>query len=245
MPVERLHAVARAASASNCTRTDISDWRITFVDTGLHSNIGQRLLRVRKHFEGEAVFLANYADGLSDLPLDRMIADFQAKQVVASFAAVNDLQSFHTVDATPDGYATRIDGMSNQELLINGGFFVLRHDIFDYIEEGDELVEAPFQRLIDKRAARGLSALRLLARDGHLQGQDHLRSHGGAGRLPLDGLEALRPRVLPLHARAASPASASTCCASARIATTSRSAAAARCWRCSSTTRACACTGWC
>jgi len=130
---------------------DIRDWRITFVDTGLHANIAERLLRARKHLEGEPAFLANYADGLSDVPIDRMIADFEAKQVVASFAAVNDLHSFHTVDATPDGYATRIDGMANQDLLINGGFFVLRQDIFDYIEPGEELVEAPFKRLIDKR----------------------------------------------------------------------------------------------
>jgi len=132
--------------------TDISDWRITFCDTGLHSNIGQRLLRVRQHVAGEPAFLANYADGLSDIPIDRMIADFQTKQVVASFAAVNNLHSFHTIDATPDGYATGIDGMSSRELLVNGGYFVLRHDIFDYIEEGDELVERPFKRLIDKRA---------------------------------------------------------------------------------------------
>ena len=131
--------------------SDIGDWRITFVDTGLHANIAERLVRVRKHLEGEPVFLANYADGLSDVPIDRMIADFEAKGVVASFAAVNDLHSFHTVDATPDGYATRIDGMANQDLLVNGGYFVLRQDIFDYIEPGDELVEAPFRRLIDKR----------------------------------------------------------------------------------------------
>ncbi len=132
--------------------SDISDWRITFVDTGLHSNIGQRLLRVRKHLEGEPVFLANYADGLSDVPIDRMVADFHAKGAIASFAAVDNLHSFHTVDATADGWATRIDGMANRELLINGGYFVLRQDIFDHIQEGEELVEKPFQRLIEKRA---------------------------------------------------------------------------------------------
>ena len=130
---------------------DISDWRITFADTGLHSNIAERLVRVRKYLEGESVFLANYADGLSDVPIDRMIAEFEQKRVVASFAGVNGWHSFHTVDATPDGIATRIDGLSNKELLINGGYFVLRQDIFDYIEKGDELVERPFQRLIEKR----------------------------------------------------------------------------------------------
>ena len=131
--------------------SDIADWRITFADTGMHANIGERLLKVRKYLEGEPAFLANYADGLSDMPIDRMIADFEAKRVVASFAGVNGWHSFHTVDANADGLATRIDGMSNKELLINGGYFVLRRDIFDYIEQGDELVERPFQRLIEKQ----------------------------------------------------------------------------------------------
>src|SRR6266545_4816942 len=50
--------------------SDIHDWRITFVDTGMHSNIGTRLARVKHLVEKEEMFLANYADGLSDLPLD-------------------------------------------------------------------------------------------------------------------------------------------------------------------------------
>src|SRR6476620_5736469 len=48
---------------------DIHDWKITFVDTGMHANIGQRLRAVRGHLEGEETFLANYADGLTDLNL--------------------------------------------------------------------------------------------------------------------------------------------------------------------------------
>src|SRR5215471_8954268 len=52
---------------------DIADWNITFVDTGLHTNIGQRLVAVRKYLEGEDVFLANYSDGLTDLDLRQMI----------------------------------------------------------------------------------------------------------------------------------------------------------------------------
>ena len=131
--------------------TDIQDWRITFVDTGLHANIGQRLLRVRKHLKDDEVFLANYADGLSDIPLDQMIAEFEAKAAVASFAGVNGWHSFHTVAATKDGWATHIGAHPESEFLINGGFFVFRKDIFDYIEEGDELVEQPFARLIEKR----------------------------------------------------------------------------------------------
>lgn len=130
---------------------DLDDWRITFVDTGLHSNIGQRLLRVRKYVEGEDQFLANYADGLSDLPLDEHIADFRRRGVVASFVAVRTGQSFHAVHSDDDGIVTSFGQISESEFWINGGFFCLRREIFDHIEEGEELVERPFQRLIAKR----------------------------------------------------------------------------------------------
>lgn len=131
--------------------SDLDNWRITFVDTGLHSNIGQRLLRVREYLEGEEDFLANYADGLSDLPLDQLIADFRRRRVTASFLAVQAAQSFHGVQSDDDGIVTGFGRMRDTDFLINAGFFCLRRDIFDYIEEGDELVEKPFQRLIARR----------------------------------------------------------------------------------------------
>ncbi len=137
---------------------DQEDWRITFVDTGLHTNIGQRLLRVRKYLGDDPMFLANYSDGLSDIPLDRQLAQFKATDAVASFAAVsNVLSSFHTAQVEADGIVNRMGPMSDQELLVNGGFFAFRREIFDYIKEGDELVDQPFQRLI---AARKLWAFR-------------------------------------------------------------------------------------
>ena len=131
--------------------SDIKDWRITFVDTGLHSNIGQRLLAVRKYVEGEQVFLANYSDGLSDIPLDRMIEQFRVKNVVASFAAVRTWHSFHAIRTANDGFVTELGEVRENDLSINGGYFILRKEIFDYIEPGDELVEQPFHRLIDGR----------------------------------------------------------------------------------------------
>ncbi len=130
---------------------DLGNWRITFVDTGLHSNIGQRLLRVRKYLEGEEYFLANYSDGLSALPLDRQIGEFQASDAVASFSSVNSSQSFHVVRSDPGGVVTSIGTLANEQLWINGGFFVCRGKIFEYIKEGDELVEQPFARLITER----------------------------------------------------------------------------------------------
>jgi glucose-1-phosphate cytidylyltransferase len=139
--------------------SDIDDWSITFVDTGLHSSIGERLRRVRRYVKDEEVFLANYSDGLSDLPLDRMIEDFHRKQVTASFAAVRTWQTFHIVHSDEAGYATGLGPLEDEGSLINGGFFVLRQSIFDAIGEGEELVEQPFQRLI---AQRQLAAYRHL-----------------------------------------------------------------------------------
>lgn len=131
--------------------SDIADWRITFVDTGLHANIGQRLLRVRRYLDGEQEFLANYADGLSDLPLDEHIAEFRRHRAIASFMASPSALSFHGVHGDEDGVVTSFGRMTDSGFWVNAGFFCLRKEIFDHIEEGDELVEQPFQRLIAQR----------------------------------------------------------------------------------------------
>lgn len=130
---------------------DMDNWRITFVDTGLHSNIGQRLLRVRKCLDEDDVFLANYADALTDLPLDAHVADFTSRGVVASFLAVPTAQSFHGVYSDENGIVSAFGQMRETDFWVNAGYFCLRREIFDYIEEGEELVETPFQRLIARK----------------------------------------------------------------------------------------------
>ena len=130
---------------------EVSDWNVTFVETGLHSNIGQRLMRVRRYLGDDKEFLANYSDGLSNVPLDKLIEDFRAKQALVSFLSVRSPQSFHIVKATPEGTVTSMGAVHDLEVRINGGFFVLRREIFDHIQEGEELVEQPFGRLIEKK----------------------------------------------------------------------------------------------
>lgn len=127
--------------------SDIQDWRITFVDTGMHANLGQRLMRVRHHLEGEDEFLANYSDGLSDLPLDDFVADFRARKVKAGFVGVRPSQSFHAVNMDSDGMVKSLTNMQESDYWINGGFFCLRKEIFDYMRPGEELVLEPFTRL--------------------------------------------------------------------------------------------------
>jgi glucose-1-phosphate cytidylyltransferase len=130
--------------------SDIDDWEITFVNTGLTSNIGQRLKAVEKYLEGEDVFLANYSDGLTDFPLPRIIDYFHDKGKIASFLSVRPNQSFHIVSTTDAGIVTDIKGVGPSDLWVNGGYFVLRKEIFKYIGEGQELVVEPFQKLISQ-----------------------------------------------------------------------------------------------
>jgi glucose-1-phosphate cytidylyltransferase len=130
---------------------DIDDWRITFVDTGISANIGQRLMAVKPYLEGEQVFMANYADGLSDVPLSCLIDRFYDQGKIAMFLSVRPSQSFHVVSADEEGVVTRIQEANKTGMWINGGFFVFRKEIFDYIQPGEELVYEPFQRLIDRK----------------------------------------------------------------------------------------------
>jgi glucose-1-phosphate cytidylyltransferase len=135
---------------------DIQDWRITFADTGIASNIGQRLRAVRKYLEGETEFLANYSDGLSDLPLPEQIDDFRGQGKVASFLCVRPNLSYHVVSRQPgSSLVSDIHPIANGNLRVNGGYFVFRSDIFEYIGDGEELVEEPFHRLLREQQLIG------------------------------------------------------------------------------------------
>ncbi len=128
--------------------SDIQDWKITFVDTGRNSNIGQRLKAVQHHLQDEEMFLANYSDGVSDVPLPRMIQYAVQTDSIATCIGVKPKQSFHVVDADHQGFVTGLTTICDSPLRMNGGFFVFRNEIFDYMQDGEELVLEPFQRLM-------------------------------------------------------------------------------------------------
>jgi len=128
--------------------SDIQDWTITFVETGLHANIGQRLKAVERLVGDEPEFLANYSDGLSNLPLPQQLEQFRRQDAVAGFVSVKPNLSYHLVSAEPNGLVTAIEEIQRSPIRINGGFFTFRQEIFDYLRDGEELVREPFQRLV-------------------------------------------------------------------------------------------------
>jgi glucose-1-phosphate cytidylyltransferase len=128
--------------------TDTADWSITFADTGLNANIGQRLKAVEGYLEGEDVFLANYADGLTDMLLPDQIRHFHESGRAASFLAVKPNLSYHFATFDDTGHVSAIKNMAESDVHVNGGFFIFKKEIFDYMRDGEELVLEPFQRLI-------------------------------------------------------------------------------------------------
>ena len=128
---------------------DIDDWNITFVDTGARATIADRLRLVEPYLEGDEMFLANYSDGLTDFHLPKMIQEFTHRDSYASFLSVQPRSSsLDTVQASEDGCVRAIKSMKDASIWVNGGYFVLRKEIFRYIQPGEELIYEPFQRMI-------------------------------------------------------------------------------------------------
>jgi glucose-1-phosphate cytidylyltransferase len=129
--------------------SDIHDWTITFVDTGASSNIGQRLKAAERYLGDDEVFLANYSDNLTDFHLPNLIERFQQQNKTAAFLCVRPPLSCHYVSMSNDGLVQDIKSMDHSGIRINGGYFVFKRSIFQYINDGEELVREPFHRLIE------------------------------------------------------------------------------------------------
>jgi glucose-1-phosphate cytidylyltransferase len=131
--------------------SDISDWTITFIHTGLDTPIGERLRRVRRFVENEDVFAANYADVLTDAPLDRLEAEFRASGAVGSLLAVPPQAAFHMVRSDEQGYVQAITPVSALDVEENGGYFFFTPEVFDVLAEGEDLVTDALPRLAAQR----------------------------------------------------------------------------------------------
>ena len=165
--------------------SDIHDWRITFADTGIDSNIGQRLRAVEKYLDGEDEFLANYSDGLSDLPLPEQLEQFHQQDKIASFLCVMPNLSYHVVSTEPgSSLVTGVNSITDGSLFINGGYFVFKKGIFDYMRDGEELVIEPFQRLIAEKQLIGFNYRGFWAGMDTFKDRQQLESLWATGNAP-------------------------------------------------------------
>ena len=186
--------------SSNNTKVELlgrpaNDWRVAMIDTGIWRNIGERLWAVRNQVAGEEMFLANYSDGLSDVDLDAMIDDFKRSGKIGCFLAVRPPVTFHLAEIGDD---KRVKGMRSAErsdIWINGGFFIFRREIFDYMRNGEELVVEPFARLIEEGQLLAYKHTSFWRSMDTLRDRQVLEEMVEQGRMPWNRIETLATRV--------------------------------------------------
>lgn len=125
-------------------------WEIEFLDTGLDSTIGERFAQTQGYVGDDEVFLASYGDTLTDAPLPSLIEEHAASGKVASLLASKPNYTFNVIDADEDQVVTRFGDVTESGMWINGGFFVFRRGVYDYVKAGEDLPET-LNRLIDER----------------------------------------------------------------------------------------------
>ena len=134
-------------------------WRVTLVDTGLHTMTGGRIKRIRDYV-GNEPFMLTYGDGVSDVDFHALLDFHRSHGKIATITGVNVGQRFGVMDVDSDGRIREFrEKNDNDGKIVNGGFMVMNPGVFDYIE-GDETV---FEK----------GPLENLARDGQLMVYRH------------------------------------------------------------------------
>jgi len=154
------------------------DWRVTLVETGLETQTGGRLKRIRKYLGEDTMFCMTYGDAVADIDITAEVEFHRTHGKLATVAAVRPLARFGALHIEGDS-VTRFEEKPEQESgLISGGFFVLSPKALDNIEADSTLWEkAPMETL-----ARG-GELQAFRHPGFWQPMDTLRD-----RMALDAL---------------------------------------------------------
>lgn len=133
---------------------DETDWRVTLADTGLDTMTGGRIRRIRQYIGDDENFMLTYGDGLSNVDLDALLAFHQANGRVLTVTGVHPPGRFGQLSADADGLVTEFNEKPQASGgRISGGFFVCRQELFDYLDDRDDLVfeQEPMRALVRAR----------------------------------------------------------------------------------------------
>ncbi len=109
-------------------------FKVTLVDTGLHTNTAGRLQRVQQYV-GNETFMLTYGDGLSNVNLHQLLAFHKSKNKLATLTSVQIPGRFGYLETDEDDNVTEfIEKPDDDGIWINGGFFILEPKIFDYLK---------------------------------------------------------------------------------------------------------------
>jgi len=115
-------------------------WKVTLVDTGLNTMTGGRIKRVQEYI-GKKPFMLTYGDGVADVDLKKLAAFHKKSGGYATMTAIQNLGRFGAIDMKADGKVRAFEEKPHGDgAWINGGFFMLEPEVFDYIKDGDASV---------------------------------------------------------------------------------------------------------
>ncbi|MBU1312327.1 MAG: glucose-1-phosphate cytidylyltransferase [Gammaproteobacteria bacterium] len=124
-------------------------WRVTLVDTGENSMTGGRLRRVREYV-GDETFCFTYGDGVSDLDITKTLLQHQQSGKVATVTAIQPPGRYGALDISGQTVQKFQEKPAGDGAWINGGFFVLQPEIFDYLHSDEDSFEAaPLMQLAE------------------------------------------------------------------------------------------------
>ena len=129
------------------------NWRVTIVDTGYSTMTGGRIKRIRKFVEGEGGFMVTYGDGLANIDVGKLLEYHKNKRKTVTVTAVQPKGRFGILEINNDDMVTIFrEKPAGDGVWINGGFYVMEDEVFDYIE-GDDIVweGAPMAQLSEER----------------------------------------------------------------------------------------------
>lgn len=116
-------------------------WKVTLVDTGLHTQTGGRIKRIQKYV-GDEPFLCTYGDGVSDIDINELVAFHQSHGKIATISAVQPGNKFGVLDIGDGDTINKFTEKGKEEGgWINAGYMVLEPEVFDIIEEDSTIFE--------------------------------------------------------------------------------------------------------
>jgi glucose-1-phosphate cytidylyltransferase len=130
--------------------TKEEDWKITFANTGVDTNTGGRLKKIDKYIPEGEDFLATYGDGLADININKLIEFHKSHGKTATMSCLRPFSQFGIVEMDGD-IISNFKEKPKLDYWINGGFFVFKRNVFDFIGEDDILEKKPFEKLAEKK----------------------------------------------------------------------------------------------
>jgi glucose-1-phosphate cytidylyltransferase len=129
-------------------RQDVDNFKITFVDTGLDTLIGERILMCKKYIpDGDKSFLVTYGDGVADINIKNLLEFHKEKGKIGTITGVHPRSKYGRVKVNEKGDVTELVEKPTLEDWVSGGFMVLNKEVFDYLKP-NEMEHPTLKRLI-------------------------------------------------------------------------------------------------